>query len=136
MPDRRIISTSMKIVRNRTFTQQPYGKHSRSQRLKNGVSQGSVLALLLFNICINDLSATIARKFACADDLAIMHSASNRQALDGTLTQVMATLFSYFQKWKLKLNTTKMMFPLLQKRTGGACLKSLSEDKSYLSMPN
>ena len=48
----------------------------------------------------------VARKFVYADDLAIMHSADDWQSVEGTLTQDMATLSSYLQKWKLKLSTT------------------------------
>jgi len=36
--------------------------------------QGSVLAFLLFNIYISDLTTTVAKKYAYADDLAIMHA--------------------------------------------------------------
>ena len=50
---------------------------------------------------------TVGRKFAYADDLAIFLYASNWQALERTLTQDMATLISYFYKWKIKLNTKK-----------------------------
>ena len=44
-----------------------------------------MLAPLLFNIYTHDVSATTARKFAYADDLAILHSASNRQAIEGNI---------------------------------------------------
>jgi len=50
------------------------GKRSRLRRLKSGIPQGSVLAPLLFNIYISDLPTTISRKYAYADDLAIMHA--------------------------------------------------------------
>ena len=50
---------------------------------------------------------TVGRKFAYADDLAILIYASNWKALEGTLTQDMATLIFYFYKWKLKLKTKK-----------------------------
>ena len=83
------------------------GSQSRLRRLRNGVPQGSVLAPLLFNIYIHDLPVTIAKKFAYADDLAILHSASNWQTLEGTLNQDLATLSSYLQTWKLKLSTAK-----------------------------
>ena len=36
-----------------------------------------------------------------------MHSAKGWKTLEVTLTQDMATLSSYLQKWKLKLSTTK-----------------------------
>jgi len=52
---------------------------------------------------MHDLPTTHSRKFAYADDLAFMHSAPNWQTLDGTLNQDMTTVFTYFQKWKLKL---------------------------------
>ena len=68
---------------------------------------GSVLALLLFNIYTYDLPTTISKKFAYADDLAILHSTGDWQTLEGTLTQDMNTLSSYLQKWKLKLSVNK-----------------------------
>ena len=59
----------------------------------------------MFNIYTYDLLVTVGRKFAYAD--AILHYANNWEALEETLTQDMATLFSYLYKWKLKLSTTK-----------------------------
>ena len=47
-------------------------------------------------------------KFVYNDDLAILHYANDWQALEGTLTQQMATLSSYLHKWKLKLSATKL----------------------------
>ena len=103
-----MISMIMVLVRIRSFTlTSGFGKLSRKQRLKNGVPQESVLAPLLFDICTHDLPATTAEKFAYANDLATLDSASNWQALEGTRTQDMATLSAYLQKWKLKLSTTK-----------------------------
>ena len=108
LPDRHIVSFIMELLRNRSFTLTiGNGAPSRLRRLKNGVPQGSVLAPLLFNIYTHDLPVTVARKFVYADDLAIMHSAEDWQSLEGTLTQDMANLSSYLQKWKLKLSTTK-----------------------------
>ena len=108
LPDRHMVSMIMELVRNRSFTLTTgNGPQSRLRRLKNGVPQGSVLAPLLFNIYISDLPGTIAKKFAYADDLAILHSASNWQTLEESLNQDMSTLSSYLRKWKLKLSTTK-----------------------------
>jgi len=42
-------------------------------RFKNDVPQESVPAPLLFNIYISDLPTIVSRKYAYADDLAIMH---------------------------------------------------------------
>jgi len=88
-------------------------QRSRLRRLKNGVPQGSVLATLLFNIYISDLPATISRKYAYADDLAIMHADGDWQAGEGALSTDMATLGEYLQTLKLKLSTTKTVSAVL-----------------------
>ena len=100
----------MELVRNRSFTLTTGdSKQSRLRRLKNGVSQGSVLALLLFNIYTYDLPSMISRKYAYADDLALLHSSENWKDLEGTLSQDMSTLSAYLQTWRLKLSHTKMV---------------------------
>ena len=85
-----------KLLQNRSFTFFN-GLQSRLQHHKNGVPQGSVLAPLLFNIYIHDLPVTIARKFAYADDLAILHLTSNWKTLEETLSHDMTTVSSYLQ---------------------------------------
>ena len=98
----------MELVRNRSFTLTTGdSKKSRLRRLKNGVPQESVLALLLFNIYTYDLSSMIFRKFAYADDLALLHSSGNWKDLEGTLSQDISTLSAYLQTWRLKLSHTK-----------------------------
>ena len=53
----------MEMVGNRSFTLTTGNdQRSRLRRLKNGVSQGAVLAPLLFNIDISDLSTTVSIK--------------------------------------------------------------------------
>jgi len=47
-------------------------KRSSLRRLKNDVPQG-FLARLVFNIYISDLPTTVSRKYAYANDLAIMY---------------------------------------------------------------
>ena len=49
----------------------------------------------------------ISRKFAYADDLALLHSSGNWKDLEGTLSQDMSTLSAYLQTWWLKLSHTK-----------------------------
>ena len=49
----------------------------------------------------------IYRKFAYADDLALLHSSGNWKDLEGTLSQDMSTLSAYLQIWRLKLSHTK-----------------------------
>ena len=51
--DKRMVRMIIELVRNRNFTLTfSDSKQSRSRRLQNGLSQESVLAPLLFNICI------------------------------------------------------------------------------------
>ena len=54
-----------------------------------------------------DLPFMISRKFAYADDLALLHSFGNWKDLEETLSQDMSTLSVYLQTWRLKLSHTK-----------------------------
>ena len=56
---------------------------------------------------MNDLPLMISRKFAYANDLALLHSFGNLKDLEGTLSQDMSTLSAYLQTWRLKLSHTK-----------------------------
>ena len=75
LPDRHMVHMIMEMVGNHSFILTTgNGKWSRLRRLKNGIQQGSVLAPLLFNIYTSGVPATISRKYAYDDDLAIMHA--------------------------------------------------------------
>jgi len=103
----------VEMVGNRSFTLTTgNGKRNRLRRLKKGVSQGSVLALFLFNIYISDLPTTVTRKYAYADDLAIMHADGDWQAVERVVRKDMATAGAYLQTCKLKLITTKTVSAL------------------------
>ena len=134
-----MISINTELVRSRSSTLAiGSGKQSRLQRLKNGLPHGSVLAFL-FNTYIHDLPATTAKKFAYADDLAILPSASKWQALEKTLTQDMTTLSSYLQKGKLNLIYPKTMSAAFYLTTWrhSLSLKSLSKaDPIFLCQTN
>ena len=98
LPDKHMVKMIMELVQNRSFTLTTGdSKQSRLRRLKNDVPQGSVLAPLLFNIYTYDLPSMISRKFAYADDLALLHSSGNWKDLEGTLSQDMSTLSAYLQ---------------------------------------
>jgi len=78
LPDRHMVHMIIEMVGNRIFTLTTRnGQRSRLRRLKNGIPRGSALAPLLFNIYISDLPTTVSRKYAFADDLAIMHADGN-----------------------------------------------------------
>ena len=102
-----MVKMIMELVRNWSFTLTTGdSKQSRLRRLKNGVPQETVLASLLFNIYTYDLPSMVFRKFAYADDLALLHSSGNWKDLEGTLSQDMSTLLAYLQTWRLKLSHT------------------------------
>ena len=108
LPVKHMVRMIMELVRNRSFTLTTGdSKQSWLRRLKNGVPQGSVLAPLLFNIYTFDLPFMISRKFAYADDLALLHTSGNWKDLEETLSQDMSTILAYLQTWRLKLNHTK-----------------------------
>ena len=108
IPDKHMVKMIMGLVRNRSFTLTTSdSKQSRLRSLKNGVPQRSVLAPLLSNIYTYDHPSMISRKFAYADDLALLHSSGNWKDLEGTLSQDMSTLSTYLQTWRLKLSHTK-----------------------------
>ena len=108
--DKHMVEMIMELVQNRSFTLTTSdSKQSRLRHVKNGIPQGSVLAPLLFNIYTYDLPSMISRKFAYADDLALLHSSGNWKDLEGTLSQDMSTLSVYLQTWRLKLSHTKMV---------------------------
>ena len=86
----------MELVRNRSFTLTTGdSKQSRLHCLKNGVPKGSVLAPFLVNIYTYNLPSMISRKFAYADDLALLHSSGNWKDLEEILSQDMSTFSAY-----------------------------------------
>ena len=129
----------MKLVRNQSFTfTSDDSKQSRLRRLKNGVPQGSAWAHLLFNIYTYDLPSMISRKFAYADDLALLHSSGNWKDLEGTLSQGMFTLSEYLQTWWLKLGHTKTVTEAfhLNNREAKRELKFYNNDRLLPFCPN
>ena len=138
LPDKHMVKMIMKLVRNQSFTLTIGDTNqSRPGRLKNGVPQGSVLALLLFNIYTYDLPSMISRKFAYADDLALLHSSENWKDLEGTLSQDMSTLSAYLQTWRLKLSHTKTVTAVfhLNNREAKRELKVYNNDRLLLFCP-
>ena len=87
--DMHTVALIMQLVRNKSFTlTTSTGKQSRLRYHKNGVPQGLVLAPLLFNIYTYDLPVKVARKFAYADDLAILDYEIDWQAFKGLLLRI------------------------------------------------
>ena len=88
--------------------------------VQDGFPHGSVLAPLLFNIYTSDLPIIISRKYAYADDLAIMHADGDWKAVERMLRKDLTTVSEHLQTRKLKLSTTKTVsevFHLSNKRS-------------------
>ena len=108
LPDKHMVQMIIELVRNRSFTLTTGdSKHSRLRRLRNGLPQGSVLALLLFNIYTYDLPSMTSQKYAYADDLALLYASRGWKAVEDTRSQDMTTFSAYLQTWRLKLSNTK-----------------------------
>ena len=90
LPNRHMVRMIMELVRNRSFILIPDDKEpSRLQNLKNGLPQRSVLAPLLFNIYLYHQPSITSKKYAYADDLAILYSSGDWKVLERTLSDDM-----------------------------------------------
>ena len=80
----------------------------------------------------------ISRKFAYADDLALLHSSGNWKDMEGTLNQDMFTLSAYLQTWRLKLSHTKTVTAAfhLNNREAKCELKVYNNDRFLSFFPN
>jgi len=99
LTDRHMVHRIMEMVGNRSFIltsdASRTGQTEQVRRLKNGDSQGSLLAPLVCNTYISDLPTTVFRKYAYAEDLTIMHAGRDWQAVEGVLRKDMATAGEY-----------------------------------------
>ena len=110
-----MVRMNMELVQNRSFTLTTGdSKQNRLRRLENNVPQESILAPLLFNIYSYNMPSMISRKFAYADDLALLHLSGNWKDLEVTLSEDMSTLSAYVQTWRLKLSDTKTVMAAFQ----------------------
>ena len=82
-------------------------QRNRLRRIKNGVTQGSVLSVMLFNIYISDLPETTSRKYGYADDLAILLRRPSWKEMEEGLNKDMTILVDYVRKWRLQLSKGK-----------------------------
>ena len=98
LPDKHMVRMILELIQSRGFTfTTGDSKQSRLRRLRNGIPHGSILASLLFNIYIYDLSCTTSRKYAHANNLALLHSSRDWKGLEETLSQDIATLSAYLR---------------------------------------
>lgn len=87
-------------------------KISKKRTIKNGVPQGSVLAPTFFNTYISDLPHTHSLKLGYADDFVLAHQSRDIKETEQILSQDTTELQSFFNRWYLKMNTTKTVSTL------------------------
>ena len=123
-----MVKMIMELVRNRSFTLTTGdSKQSRLSRLKNGVPQGSVLAPSYLT-SMYDLHSMISRKFAYADDLALLHSSGNWKDLEGTIKPRHVYTFSISQDLVSHTKTVAVAFHL-NNREAKRELKVYNDDR-------
>ena len=129
-----MVQIIMELVRNRSFTLTTGdSKPNRLRGLKNGVPQGSVLAPSLSSIFMYHLPSVTSKKYAYADDFAILHSSEDWKVLERALSKDMTTLSAYLQTWRLKRNHAKTVTAAfhLHNREAKRELKARTMVKSY-----
>ena len=107
IPNKNIVKMIEEMIRQKFFVLHLSNAKSRKRRLANGVTQDSVLAPILFNICMADISLTNCKKYIYADGIAITTSGSNFKTIENKLSTDLAKLPDYFHNWRLKLNPLK-----------------------------
>ena len=107
IPSRKILKLLSQMTGTRQFQVTIGGENSKTRKIKNGVPQGSVIAPTLFNVYISDMPKTESLKFGYADDWALTHQSERWENIEHVLSQDTSALKTYFDKWYLKMNTTK-----------------------------
>ena len=103
----------MLLIQDRSFSVTTSdGQKSRTRRLPNRLPQGSVLAPTLFNIYTADMPSTRSTKFLYADDSALGFALQNKGKIEEALQSDLNTICTYYQKWHLKISTTKSVCSL------------------------
>jgi hypothetical protein len=108
------------FLTDRTFLVNIGMCHSVPQTIPWGVPQGSALSPTLYNIFISDFpvsSDTAIKEILYADDTLIYISDRNIAKISNSLTQTAESIFKYYNKWKIKVNTSKTTLTGFTRRT-------------------
>lgn len=87
------------MLSNRMLTVHLGEIHGKQRRLNDGLPQGPVFALILFNLYIIDLPNTISRKFIYADDITLVMQNNKLEIPDKVLTGDLGIISAYLYRW-------------------------------------
>ena len=105
----KIVKIIQLLLLNRRFFVEVDGKKSRCRTQKNGLPQGSVLALTLFNIYTNDQPEfNNIQRFIYADDLCIATQSRTFETIETSLSAALEHLTEYYKCNSLNVNPGKM----------------------------
>ncbi|GFT71618.1 RNA-directed DNA polymerase from mobile element jockey [Trichonephila clavipes] len=102
---------------NRSFQVKANNTLSSTVFIKNGVTQGSLLGPILFNIYINDIpSHTLTMTNIYVDDTSISATYKNHHTITKALNAHLILLEEFFNTWKIKINVDKTVAVLFTRR--------------------
>ena len=115
--DHHFVCVVCTLLENYRFFVELDGKRSIWRLQRNGVRQGSVLALLLFITHKNDQPIyQNTRSFVSADDIAIAAQDTDFAVIEETLSSALVRLTEYYETNQLRANPTKTQVSLFHLR--------------------
>lgn len=104
------------FLQNRKFRVKLTGTLSSWRNIEAGVPQGSLLSPILFNIYMSDLPTPDHVQLAAyADDVMVFATNRSPKLIRNRLNTALEIISNWYQKWKIKINSTKTKAILFNK---------------------
>lgn len=135
-----LIQLIMSMITDRTFyTSSSNIMSTKEFSVKNGLQQGTVNSPILFNIFTSDVlrlfgeeSQTGSKAIAFADDLIIYNTGLNSKKVNQSLQTTFDKVQTYYDNWKLKINTNKCETILFRRSTTDAKTELIKNYKKFI----